>query len=82
MTPARLGVALGGPLLIGVAMLLTRALRPVLEIRLYVKSISAAAEKLERNLTGVEELERMRRVTAALPGAAADYRRSVGGVAS
>lgn len=63
---ATVAVALVGAL--AAVVLLTRVVRPALEIERYAEDIAATAGAIEANVRGAEELGRTRALATAVPG--------------
>jgi len=75
---AWVGLVIGFAVLLVVASLFYRVVRPALEIRRYALDTLASAEGIARNLKEVPELERTRDLAAAVPGLAESYLRRRG----
>lgn len=75
---AFVGLALGVVVLGLVIGLFTRVLRPLLEIRRYSLEILDAGLAITRNLDGVDELERTRELSVAVPRLGGAYLDEVG----
>ena len=75
---AFVGLALGVVVLGLVIGLFTRVLRPLLEIRRYSLHILDAGLAITRNLDGVDELERTRELSVAVPRRGGAYLDEVG----
>ena len=78
---AIVGLVLGVVVLGVVISLFTRVLRPALEIRAYADQTLEAGLGIARNVDGVDELERTRELTGAVPGLAVAYLEKLGGTA-
>ncbi len=66
-------VALGGAVLLSMTAMLTRLLRPVREIRQYVKDIRTFTEGAVHNMEPLAELRTMRDLSASMGGLASAY---------
>lgn len=76
---AIIGLVVGVVVLGVVIALFTRVLRPALEIRAYADETLDAGLGIARNVDGVDELDRTRDLTGAVPGLATTYLRKLQG---
>jgi hypothetical protein len=70
---AWIGLGLGLVIALVVVKLFNNVVRPALEIEAYARDILEAGVGIATNLDGVEELERTRQLTGAVPGLAVAY---------
>lgn len=75
---AWLGVSLGAVVLVTVAGLLQRTLRPVEEIERYARHVEAGIDGIAGNTSGVEALAQTRELAVAVPELAGEYLRRMG----
>jgi hypothetical protein len=70
---AWIGLGLGLVVALVVVKLFMNIIRPALEINRYAQEILSAGVGIATNLDGVEELERTKQLTGAVPGLAGAY---------
>jgi len=75
---AWIGLALGVVVLILVAGLLTRVVRPALEIQRYAEDILESGVAIAKNLDDADQILRTRELGAAVPGLAVAYLQKLG----